>query len=644
MSTRYVWDIYDLAKEPAENESGVLVESIAWNNSEDYIALPIVSYTFENGEYKPTVAGSPLTYNQLLSGVSAITYPYLAIASFSGTNYPASFKKIYKAVPLGDYKQRTVWYCRRDSTVSPYAQEQTGRLITTDSNYIEQGKITDSNLPSYANPFNSLTVKYVTTDEKGDTKIGIVSNASSTAYPQDGVSGSSWYVYKGSDSIDPLSVTYNTDRPERGQAVTVTVEPRPTEETAPHWVSSSLPAAGRWTGIAHGGGWFVAVGIVTEGETAKSGVARSSDGGKTWSSVSQQVFVSPDAVAYGGGKFVMTGNGDAGYSTDSGGTWTASSSFPNGQWANACYGNGKFVAVDSYRSKAMYSSDGNVWTEVSIPGNHGWYGVTYGNGKFVAVGDRYVAYSADAISWFSLSVETPSSAPFLRSVAFGGGMFVAVGSAGETVHSVDAQNWTEVATPYSLNFKGIAYGNGKFIAVGSEQYSGSTAVSVCSADAETWGTMTMPTSGIWNAIAYGDGSFAAITSAAVNATGSSAAAYLLDEVDAEYTVSYLYQYSTNSGVSWVTVGTATADTQMEITIPDGAEQFMARVRAQDDIGFTSADYVSGANVDVQTMRLWAGVNGVAKEGRKLWVGVNGTARPVVRGWVGDESGTARRWF
>lgn len=110
------------------------------------------------------------------------------------------------------------------------------------------------------------------------------------------------------------------------------------------------------------------------------------------------------------------------------------------------------------------------------------------------------------------------------------------------------------------------------------------------------------------------------------------------------TVSYLYQYSTNGGLSWTTDGAATTEKQKQITVPDGSEQFMARVRAQDDIGFTSADYVSGENLTVQTMNLWVGVNGEAKRARKLWVGVNGVARPVVRGWVGDENGVARRWF
>lgn len=110
------------------------------------------------------------------------------------------------------------------------------------------------------------------------------------------------------------------------------------------------------------------------------------------------------------------------------------------------------------------------------------------------------------------------------------------------------------------------------------------------------------------------------------------------------TTSYLYQYSVDGGRTWASTGDITTETQLDIIVPKSAEQFMARVRAQDDIGFTSADYVTGANLEVQTMRLWVGVDGAARRGRKLWVGVDGAARPVTRAWVGDENGKARRWF
>lgn len=110
------------------------------------------------------------------------------------------------------------------------------------------------------------------------------------------------------------------------------------------------------------------------------------------------------------------------------------------------------------------------------------------------------------------------------------------------------------------------------------------------------------------------------------------------------TVSYLYQYSINGGLNWSNAGSVTTDIQKEITVPENAEQFMVRVRAQDNLGFTSADYVTGNNSSVQTMMLLAGIENVAKQGKKLWIGVNGTAHKVTRGWVGDSNGVAKRFF
>lgn len=63
------------------------------------------------------------------------------------------------------------------------------------------------------------------------------------------------------------------------------------------------------------------------------------------------------------------------------------------------------------------------------------------------------------------------------------------------------------------------------------------------------------------------------------------------------TVSYRYEYSVNGGASWALAGT-TPDTSMSITIPEGSPSFQARVRARDDLGFTSATYVYSTQVTV----------------------------------------------
>ena len=57
------------------------------------------------------------------------------------------------------------------------------------------------------------------------TANGTVSNASSGAYPADGVSGNYWYTLSGSDNIDASAVGYNTQTPMGGQAITINVTP-----------------------------------------------------------------------------------------------------------------------------------------------------------------------------------------------------------------------------------------------------------------------------------------------------------------------------------------------------------------------------------------------------------------------------------
>lgn len=62
------------------------------------------------------------------------------------------------------------------------------------------------------------------TYSKGSTSYGNVAGTSSTAYPNNSYSGDYWYVYKGSDSIDPTAISYPTNI-FKGQRVTVTITP-----------------------------------------------------------------------------------------------------------------------------------------------------------------------------------------------------------------------------------------------------------------------------------------------------------------------------------------------------------------------------------------------------------------------------------
>lgn len=617
VSTRYLWDVYNIEQKPVEKQELVTSSWETINTSLTYCAALAKDYEITgSGVFK---LKDPLWVTNIFRR-RIDEYKYMVIRSSDVDTADAIGSKMFYNKYQDSYSEPLMWGGDGSTGNPPYIQHNI--IAVKESQYGQSGA-------THCN-FAKCTIERI--PSRGGTRTGVASSTNRNEYPDDGAANGSWYVYKGSDSIDPLSVTYNTDRPERGKPVTVAVEPAPISAETPQWNAAVLPASAVWSGIAYGGGWFVAV-----GGGGATHIARSSDGGKTWSSVSNSLY-DADAVGYANGKFVAVGLNTAAYSTDNGATWTAAASFPNGQWHAVCYGGGKFVAVNSAADKAMYSSDGNVWTEISLPGGRGWLGIAYGNGRFVVTTAGMIAYSDNLTDWTTVGIRNGGDA--WRDIAFADGKFVIVGDYG-SAYSANAENWTLIQGLRNLDLQSVAYGGGKFMAVGvgvTNSATHGTTISVYSTDAASWETMTLPTNAEWMAVSYGDSGFAAVSML------SDAAAYLPDEVDLGYTVSYLYQYSTNGGTSWTAAGAATADTQIEITIPDEAEQFMARARAQDDIGFTSADYVAGANLAVQTMRLWVGVENVAKQGRKLWVGVDGAARPVVRGWVGDENGKARRWF
>lgn len=78
-----------------------------------------------------------------------------------------------------------------------------------------------------------------------------VSNSSSSAYPTDGASGSYWYTYQGSDSIDATAVGYSTQTPMGGQSITINVTPRAnTYGGTIQYTYQVQLSGGSWTTIA----------------------------------------------------------------------------------------------------------------------------------------------------------------------------------------------------------------------------------------------------------------------------------------------------------------------------------------------------------------------------------------------------------
>jgi hypothetical protein len=106
--------------------------------------------------------------------------------------------------------------------------------------------------------------------------------------------------------------------------------------------------------------------------------------------------------------------------------------------------------------------------EVNVEGaNVNLRAVAFGNGMFVAVGRGIpIATSPDGINWTIRRLPNEARTMTFNAIAFGNGAFVAVGNSGCMARSRDGVNWT-VATISGSHLNGITFARGMFVAVGS---------------------------------------------------------------------------------------------------------------------------------------------------------------------------------
>lgn len=110
------------------------------------------------------------------------------------------------------------------------------------------------------------------------------------------------------------------------------------------------------------------------------------------------------------------------------------------------------------------------------------------------------------------------------------------------------------------------------------------------------------------------------------------------------TISYSYQYSTDNGSTW-TVIENTTETSIVFNIPTTANTLRFRVRASDNMGFVSTDFVTGPNVTVERLDAWVPLLGKAKKGQYIWArDAAGKAHKGTMAWVRDSNGKARRFL
>ena len=188
MSTRHIWERYNITESTQEGRQTV---SIIRNTGG-----PITGgrdYSYDPNSKTFTLSGVTETMSSFteLNGAGIRYNPYL-----SPGNIATGLREIYEAY-------------RNDDLSYYLCKEVDGQFV--------------GDLQVYPN--GGFYRHYVQTTQSQGSKIDDVSGAQSL-YPNNGVSGSYWYVYSGSDSIDPTSISTVVDRWLCiGQQLTITTSP-----------------------------------------------------------------------------------------------------------------------------------------------------------------------------------------------------------------------------------------------------------------------------------------------------------------------------------------------------------------------------------------------------------------------------------
>jgi len=175
-------------------------------------------------------------------------------------------------------------------------------------------------------------------------------------------------------------------------------------------------------------------------------------------------------------------------------TWTDRANTAAGDYRALTASPTKVLAVGtnftSGKGPVTTSPDGVTWTATELGLNeHAYSGIWDGsqfllagigaNGSFV--GCVYTSPTGNTGSW----TRRINSGSQLKGIAYGGGVYVAVGENGTIQRSTNGTTWTSVTSGTTKNLQGIAYGGGKFIATGYTSGSGN-AVILTSPDGTTW--------------------------------------------------------------------------------------------------------------------------------------------------------------
>ena len=233
MSTRYVWNRYTIRNTVQYEETKI---------GEIDVGQEEILYTI-SGE--PAASFDPLYYALVDSWEdyveNPITFPYTVENGQAITIPPRRCLIFSPSKSAQTVQDGAIIYYNPTSSIS-------ANVICTNSG--GSWSIAKKGTGTFAGDVIQYRATITEQQEKGSL-IGPISGPSQSSYPSDGVQGSYWYTYQGSDNIDPTAVTYPSG-PKSGVPITITVTPRANTYggTISYQYEYTLDGGNVWTQLA----------------------------------------------------------------------------------------------------------------------------------------------------------------------------------------------------------------------------------------------------------------------------------------------------------------------------------------------------------------------------------------------------------
>ena len=212
MSTRYVWGKYSTSP-----NYGVSIDSYGW--------FGINAYDDED----PYINGNPHATLYLCKYSSASSEENSANSRIK----LSGLTSCEQLISGEEYDLSNTYFCFSENPLSGDVFANSGAC------YYEPRYLSSSQYYAFTKESNNRWIRrsgsgsgygyslelVIVSYSKGSF-ISTVSGTSQSSYPSDGVKGSYWYTYLGSDSIDPTAVGYNKTTPKGGESITINVTPK----------------------------------------------------------------------------------------------------------------------------------------------------------------------------------------------------------------------------------------------------------------------------------------------------------------------------------------------------------------------------------------------------------------------------------